>query len=56
MCPAACDDLLPNHVGFSAWYAGDYVIALVVMVAMVVFAFYTSLAGQPLFSASLPDD
>ncbi|HZI62163.1 MAG TPA: hypothetical protein VFD62_15730 [Pyrinomonadaceae bacterium] len=46
----------PITSDFSAWYAGDYVIALVVMVAMVVFAFYTSLAGQPLFSASLPDD
>lgn len=46
----------PVTSDFSAWYAGDYVIALVVMVAMVVFAFYTSLAGQPLFSASLPDD
>ncbi len=46
----------PITSDFSAWYAGDYVLALIVMVAMVVFAFYTSLAGQPLFSASLPDD
>jgi hypothetical protein len=41
---------------FSAWYAGDYVLGLIVLLALLVFAFYTSLAGQPLFRASLPDD
>ena len=41
---------------FSAWYAGDYVLALIVLLALVVFSFYTSLAGQPLFRGTLPDD
>jgi len=41
---------------FSAWYAGDYVLGLIVLLALLVFAFYTSLAGQPLLRASLPDD
>lgn len=46
----------PITSDFSAWYAGDYVLALIVLFSLVVFAFYTSLAGQPLFRASLPDD
>lgn len=41
---------------FSAWYAGDYVLALIVALGLVGFAFYTSLAGQPLFRGALPDD
>jgi hypothetical protein len=46
----------PVTSDFSAWYAGDFVLALIVSLTLVVFAFYTSLAGQPLFRASLPDD
>lgn len=41
---------------FSAWYAGDYVLILIISLALVVFGFYTSLAGQPLFRGALPDD
>lgn len=41
---------------FSAWYAGDYVLALILSLALLGFAFYTSLAGQPLFRGTLPDD
>ena len=40
----------------TAWYAADYVLALVVALALVIFGFYTSLAGEPLFRGSLPDD
>jgi serine/threonine protein kinase len=41
---------------FSAWYAGDYVLGLIVALALVGFGFYTSLAGHPLFRGALPDD
>ncbi|HEU4714966.1 MAG TPA: serine/threonine-protein kinase [Pyrinomonadaceae bacterium] len=41
---------------FSAWYAGDFVLILIVALALIGFSFYTSLAGQPLFRGSLPDD
>ncbi|HEX2270445.1 MAG TPA: hypothetical protein VHH35_12950 [Pyrinomonadaceae bacterium] len=41
---------------FSAWYAGDYVLILIVSLALAGFGFYTSLAGQPLFRGALPDD
>ena len=40
----------------TAWYAADYVLALIVGLALVVFGFYTSLAGEPLFRGALPDD
>lgn len=46
----------PITSDFSAWYAGDYVLALIVSLGLVVFGFYTSLAGQPLFRGALPDD
>ncbi|HKR13901.1 MAG TPA: serine/threonine-protein kinase [Pyrinomonadaceae bacterium] len=46
----------PMTLEFSAWYAGDYVLALIIALALVGFAFYTSLAGQPLFRGALPDD
>jgi hypothetical protein len=41
---------------FSAWYAADYVLALIISVALAVFGFYSSLAGEPLFRGALPDD
>lgn len=41
---------------FSAWYAGDYVLVLIISLALVGFAFYTSLAGESLFRGALPDD
>lgn len=41
---------------FSAWYAGDFVLVLIVALGIAVFGFYTSLAGQPLFRGSLLED
>ena len=46
----------PVTSDFTAWYAADFVLAFIIALALVVFAFYTSLAGQPLFRATLPDD
>lgn len=46
----------PITSDFSAWYAGDFVLALIISLALVVFGFYTSLAGEPLFRGALPDD
>jgi hypothetical protein len=46
----------PITSDLSAWYAGDFVLVLIVSLALVGFAFYTSLAGQPLFRGALPDD
>lgn len=41
---------------FSAWYAADFVLALVVALAIAIYGFYTSLAGQPLLSGAFQDD
>jgi serine/threonine-protein kinase len=46
----------PITSDFSAWYAGDFVLALIIALALVGFSFYTSLAGEPLFRGALPDD
>lgn len=46
----------PVTSDFSAWYAADYVLALIISFALAVFGFYTSLAGEPLFRGALPDD
>ncbi|HKP83230.1 MAG TPA: protein kinase [Pyrinomonadaceae bacterium] len=46
----------PVTSDFSAWYAADYVLALIISLALAVFGFYTSLAGEPLFRGALPDD
>lgn len=46
----------PITSDFSAWYATDFVLALIISLTVIGFAFYISLAGQPLFRASLPDD
>jgi hypothetical protein len=46
----------PITSDLSAWYAGDFVLALIVSLALAVFGFYTSLAGEPLFRGALPDD
>ncbi len=46
----------PITSDFSAWYAADFVVTLIISLAVVVFGFYTSLAGEPLFRGSLPDD
>jgi hypothetical protein len=47
------DHLFPVTSEFSAWYAGDFVLALVISLALAVYGFYTSLAGQSLFHGSL---
>ena len=46
----------PITSDLSAWYAADFVLALFIGLALVVFGFYTSLAGQPLFRSSLFSD
>lgn len=46
----------PITSDLSAWYAADFVLALIVSLALVVFGFYTSLAGEPLFRGALTDD
>ena len=46
----------PVTSDFSAWYAGDFVLALIISLALVGFGFYTSLAGEPLFRAARLDD
>ena len=40
----------------SAWYAGDFVLALFISLALALFGFYTSLAGQSLFSGEILKD
>ena len=46
----------PMTTELSAWYATDFLMALTICVALVIFGFYTSLAGQPLFGGKfLPD-
>jgi serine/threonine-protein kinase len=46
----------PITSDLSAWYAGDYILALILGLGLVVFGFYTSLAGEPLFRGTFPDD
>ena len=46
----------PLTSDFTAWYAADFVLALIISLAIAVFAFYVSLAGQPLFRGAIPDD
>jgi hypothetical protein len=44
---------LPATTNFSAWYASGPIFALVLVVALAVWAFHTSLAGQPIFKREL---
>jgi hypothetical protein len=46
----------PMTTELTAWYATDFLMALTICVALVIFGFYTSLAGQPLFSGKLLQD
>jgi hypothetical protein len=46
----------PITSDFSAWYAGDFVLALLISLALAAFGFYTSLAGEPLFRGARLDD
>jgi serine/threonine-protein kinase len=41
---------------FSAWYAGDFVLALLIALALAVYGFYISLAGQSLFRGGLLEE
>jgi serine/threonine-protein kinase len=41
---------------FSAWYATDFLLALLIALSLAGFGFYTSLAGEPLFRAVRLDD
>jgi serine/threonine-protein kinase len=41
---------------FTAWYAGDFVIAVTLLLAVALYGFYTSLAGQPIFRGAIPDE
>jgi serine/threonine-protein kinase len=40
----------------SAWYAGDYVLFVVVLAALAIYGFYTSLAGQKIFEGKILRD
>jgi hypothetical protein len=46
----------PITTEFSAWYAGDFVLALVLLVALAAYGFYTSLGDQKVFRASFLQD
>ncbi|MDT4898124.1 MAG: eukaryotic-like serine/threonine-protein kinase [Acidobacteriota bacterium] len=46
----------PITTKLSAWWAADFIPVLIIYVALVVYAFYTSLAGQPLFRGKLLED
>ncbi len=46
----------PVTLNFSAWYAGIGLAPLVAVLALAVFAFYTSLGGQKVFRGSLLED
>ena len=46
----------PITSDFSAWYATDFVLALIIALALAGFGFYTSLAGEPLFRTARLDD
>jgi len=43
----------PLTSDFTAWYATDFVISLVICIALAVYGFYTSLGGQPVFKGGL---
>jgi len=44
---------LPMTTDFSVWYAASTIFALTVTLALVAYAFYTSLAGQKVFKGNL---
>jgi serine/threonine-protein kinase len=46
----------PITSDFSAWYAADFVLALLIALGLTAFGFYTSLAGEPLFRGARLDD
>jgi len=46
----------PITTDFSAWHATNYLLQLFVMTALLLYAFHTSLAGQPLFRGRFLED
>lgn len=46
----------PITTEFSAWYAGDFVLALVLLVALAFYGFYTSLGDQKVFRGQFLQD
>jgi len=46
----------PMTTELTAWYAIDFVVALAICVVLVLYGFYTSLAGQSLFGGRLLED
>ena len=46
----------PITTEFTAWYATDFTIALAILLALTVYGFIISLAGQPLFAGKLLED
>jgi hypothetical protein len=46
---------LPATGNFSAWYATGPLFAVILVAAVAVWAFHTSLAGRPIFSRELFD-
>ncbi len=46
----------PMTTELTAWYAIDFTIALAIVVGVVAYGFYRSLAGQPLFTGKLLQD
>jgi hypothetical protein len=43
----------PTTANFSAWYAEATIFVLIIAVGLILFGFYTSLAGQQLFRSKL---
>ncbi len=52
---AALDDL-PITLDFSAWYAGRWLIVLLLLTGLAIYGFRTALAGRPLFGRALVED
>ena len=46
----------PITTELSVWYATSFVLALILLLALTLYSFYTSLAGRPLFRAKFLDD
>jgi uncharacterized membrane protein len=48
--------VFPITTKLSAWWAADFIPVLIIYAALVIYAFYTSLAGQRLFRGKLLED
>ena len=46
----------PTTTNLSAWYAGSTIFALTICTGLILYGFYTSLAGQQLFRGQLLDE